>query len=168
MNSCPRTVPSRLRSSARRTAISGAIALLLTASLAGCSLFPMSKEDAGAQYLSIVCPSNVAADALNAAYDTKDLGTVQGAARAMAEAEQESAKRLSDDSTAWPGEVSREDLDTLADSYLSDLAILNTIFQADSLDEARVFWPNDPEVGEASQRVRLALGLSSDTSVSCE
>lgn len=64
--------------------------------------------------------------------------------------------------------VSREDLDTLADDDLSDLAILNTIFQADSLDGARVFWPNDPEVGEASQRVRLALGLSSDTSVSCE
>ncbi len=142
--------------------------LLLAATLAGCSLSPISKEDAGERYLGIVCPSNIASDTLNASYDSQDLAVVQDAARAMAEASQDSARQLADDSIAWPGEVSREDLDTLANSYLRDLAVLDTILQADSIDRARAFWPNDPAVGEASQRVRLALGLSSDTSVSCQ
>ncbi len=145
-----------------------ALAATWMVTLAGCSAFAMSEEDAGKHYMGIVCPSNATVDGYNAALETGDLGQIQTAAKTMAEAYRESAKALSSTDTHWPDSVATADLQTLADSYLTDLAVINTITSATTVDEARVIWPNDPAVGEASQRVRLALDLPSDTSLGCD
>lgn len=145
-----------------------ALAATSMVTLAGCSAFAMSEEDAGKHYMGIVCPSNATVDGYNAALETGDLSQIQTAAKTMAEAYRESAKALSSTDTHWPDAVAEADLQTLANSYLTDLAVINTITSATTVDEARVVWPLDPAVGEASQRVRLALDLPSDTSLGCE
>lgn len=145
-----------------------ALAVTSMVSLASCSVFAMSEEDAGKQYMAIVCPSNATVDGYNAAPETGDLSQIQSAAKTMAEAYRESAKALSSTDTHWPDAVAAADLQTLANSYLTDLAVINTITSATTVNEAHPIWPNDPAVGEASQRVRLALDLPSDTSLGCE
>ena len=164
----PKKVLRSPRAKPAPTATTVAFTFLAGASLAGCSMFAMSQEDAAQRYLAIVCPSNARADALNEAWYSEDLAHIHEVARAAADAYRASARQLQDDSTNWPAEVSADDLETLANSYLGDLAITNNITSATTLADARVLWPNDPAVGEASQRVRLALDLSSDTSIGCE
>lgn len=115
--------------------------------LAGCSVFAMSEEDAGKHYMAIVCPSNATVDGYNAALETGDLGQIQTAAKTMAEAYRESAKALTSTDTHWPDAVAEADLQTLANSYLTDLAVINAITSAITVDEARVMTDQRPSGG---------------------
>lgn len=145
-----------------------AAALLATTSMTGCSMFPMSKADAGEQYLSILCPTNVALDVFNAAVDSQDLEAIKAAAQELATAQRAAAKQLTDDSTSWPAEVAEADRRTMADHYFANISWLNSVTSATTVADIPMQLPGDDGFGEASQRIRAGLDLSTDTSVGCK
>lgn len=151
----------------RKLAVVGALTVATTLVLTSCS-GALSIEDAGQRYLSAVCPANAAVDPMNAAIDGDDLDAIHATTKAYGEAARSAAKTFSDPSIKWPEAVDPKDLKAVADSYLSDLAVINEYTAAQSPEETRkVSWPGDDAGASAAQGIRLALDLPSDTTESC-
>ncbi|MBS1674577.1 MAG: hypothetical protein JSS74_11515 [Actinobacteria bacterium] len=148
----------------------GALAAVfgLAVTLTGCSMFPMSKADAGKKYLSILCPTNAASEVFNAAASSQDLEAIKAAAQELATTQRTAAKQLTDDSINWPGEVAEADRQTMADHYFANISWLNSVASASAIGDLPARVPTDDGFGKASQRIRAGLDLSTDTSVGCE
>jgi hypothetical protein len=128
----------------------------------------MSVDEAGKYFLATMCPVNAASAKLNSALGGTDLEAVHSSAKEMIPAAQETARRLDDGSTLWPSAVDKKDVTALRDYYLGALSGLNSIAIAPDVTSAQaVSFPGDTAAGPASQRIRLRLNLSADTSQGC-
>ncbi len=162
-------MPKKTLRTNRVMRIAALAAVLLSAtSMTGCSVFPMSKADAGEKYLSILCPTNAASEVFNAAVDSQDVEAIKAAAQELATAQRTAAKQLTDDSTNWPAEVTEADRQTMADHYFANISWLNSVTSATTIADIPMRPPGNDGFGKASQRIRAGLDLSTDTSVGCE
>lgn len=135
----------------------------------------LSIEEAANAYLDAVCPSNAANNQYKAAGvvltdagPDGDIAPLKAAAVTLRDAEQASAVALLDPAVVWP-EVVRADVATIGNSYFADIAGLNGIAAATSIDQmnAVTFNAASDEVKAAAPRVRTNLGLALDTDASC-
>jgi hypothetical protein len=127
----------------------------------------MSTEQAAAYYLETVCAANKTIDKLNDAFDAQNFKKIVRAAKKARKADQAAASRLDDPMLIWPDAVA-DDVETVFNSYFSSLTYDNGVAEADNLAEANAVSFDDVEGGaEASQRVRLRLGLPADTNEGC-
>jgi hypothetical protein len=101
---------------------------------------------------------------LNAAWDAEDITALTAAATAKQEADRAAALGLDDPTTIWPPEV-KDDIATVRDELLANLVTLDTLSRATTIEEAYAV-PSGPH-SEASQRIRLRLGLPTNTSEGC-
>lgn len=177
-------------------------ALLLTAALAGCTApasapaavektasapptptvdpgpVKLTNEEAAERYLNLVCPNNIAIDALEAAFDAgeeeflkggaPDPTAVKAAAATRVALNRQSLEILDDDYYIWPDGVS-EQLPDIRSSYLTELSVLDGIANAASFEDGYyATWPAaTPEQQGAGQEVRYQLGLEADTVATC-
>jgi hypothetical protein len=115
-------------------------------------------------YLTLICPSNMASVPLNAAWDAEDPAALAAAAVAKQPVDRDAALALDDPMTVWPAEVA-EDIGTVRDELLGNLVTLDGLSRITTIEEAYAV-PTSPH-SEASQRIRLRLGLSMDTYEGC-
>jgi len=95
------------------------------------------------------------------------LARVTKAAAAARDSIQGAAAALDSESLVWPVDVN-SDIQIVRDGLFSQAAALQSLSASDSVAQAKQFrWPID-EIGEASQRLRSRLGLSSDTNEGCD
>ena len=149
--------------------------------LAGCSASPaptkvvtpkptptvMSVADAGQLYLKSVCPTNAAVAASNSAYQARDLAAIQSTAASLRDLIQSQARIFDDDTILWPAGIS-VDLKVLRDADLGAASSYDAVSKATSLDIANgIAFGDQTPASAASQRVRLRLNLSADTSKGC-
>jgi len=141
--------------------------------LSGCSQQSMSDQLAGENYLAAVCPANQATGELDPLLselrgeNAQDLARVIKAAAATRDSIQAAAAALDSESLVWPVDVN-SDVQIVRDGLFSQAAALQSLSASDSVAQAKQFrWPID-EIGEASQRLRSRLGLSSDTNEGCD
>jgi len=167
----------RMKTSPLRALVVVALSVL---ALAGCTLAPtpspsptaapepMSIEQAGQYYLDTVCPSNAVAGALSEAYAADDLGAFTTAAATARDAYKASATRFASTDVTWPDPVTVADILVLRDASIALATAYEELTKIVALDEANsVSFPDGAKAGEASQRIRTALDLSSDPEVSC-
>lgn len=139
----------------------------------------LSTDDAANRYLALVCDNNAASRKLSEAYEvsydefanggTPDPADVKAAAARMLEYNRMAIALIDDDYFVWPDEVA-DILPHVRDSFLGALSTLDTITNADSYAVAYYAeWPDpSPEQETAAQEIRYALGLSADTTASCD
>ncbi|WIB65473.1 hypothetical protein [Curtobacterium sp. MCBD17_040] len=172
-----------------RIVTAAAFSLVLAASLTGCSSSGHSETaharsvasssptptptaasiaDAGKYFLATLCPVNKASATLNDALTAQNLAAIQSSAKALLAPAQNTARRLDDGAFEWPSVVDQKDVTSLRNYYLSALGPINQLATAPNLDEANaVVFPSDTDSGPASQRIRLRLNLSANTSEGC-
>lgn len=125
----------------------------------------MTTAEAGAKYLSIVCPANKAGAVLNDALSAGNLDQIVAAAPAARDAFRTSAVALADTSIRWPDGVATE-LKKLSDSQFASVAWAEALTKAKSLDEVRALALADDGSAVVAQKVRAQLGLPASTT--CE
>lgn len=137
----------------------------------------LTKEEAGARYLGIVCPVNFAGDALwkttllqEDAYlngQAVSLDAIKGAADVSIQATRTAIELIDDDYYTWPGKIG-ELLQPIRDGYLADSSTLSGILNSDRYEDSYyVQWTNIPEAATASQEIRLQTGIPADAMGSC-
>lgn len=124
----------------------------------------LTTEDAAAAYLALICPSNAASAPLNAAWDAEDPAALASAATAKQIVDREAALALDDPMTIWPADVA-EDIGVVRDEILANLVTLDGLSRITTMEDAYAI-AGGPH-SEASQRVRLRLGLPTNTSEGC-
>jgi hypothetical protein len=127
----------------------------------------MPVEEAGTYYLTVVCPANKASQATSDAFTAQDLASIQANAAAARDAYQQQVKMFTDPMKLWPQQVN-DDIKKLVDSDYTTIADYDSLSRVGSIEAANsVLFASNDEAGAAAQRVRIALGLSADTSVGC-
>lgn len=138
----------------------------------------LTVEEAAERYLSIICDRNATAAAVSDGYlrweDVYLAGGDPGVqeAAALSEAAMIAARNsvvlFDDEYYVWPEDV-QEHIATVRDANLAEVGPYDTIMNSNSYEQVRlVTFPDGAEGGNAAQEVRLALGISADTSTSCE
>lgn len=128
----------------------------------------MSVDQAGRYFLGTVCPVNAASKTLNDALVAQNFDAIHASADPLITAAQDAARRLDDREVIWPEVIDQKDVDSLRDYYFTALPAMNSIKESASLEQANaVAFPVDDESGAASQRIRLRLNLSADTTQGC-
>ena len=124
----------------------------------------LSTEEAAAAYLTLICPSNAAGMPLSAAWAAEDPAALAAAATAKQVVDREAALALDDPMTIWPSDVS-EDIGVVRDELLGALVTLDSLSRVTTMEDA--YAVQGPPHSEASQRIRLRLGLPTNTSEGC-
>ena len=123
-------------------------------------------EEAGALYLSAVCPANDAGDKYSKMYDRFELYAsnsdtpnpkTQKAAQAAADAKVRQAQILSDPEAGWPSSL-RKDLDAIATQNYEFAAWYSSIADAKTWSDVESV-PGSGKGSKAASSVRLKLGL---------
>jgi len=138
----------------------------------------LSEAEAGDRYLSIVCPINIATNALNAAYaagedeylngGTPDVSAVVAAATTIRDQQRLAIEQLDDTYFEWPGVVA-EQAPHIRSAYMANMAVVSAIAGATDFETAysTPAAASTPEEDAAGQEIRYQLGLSADTDASC-
>jgi hypothetical protein len=137
----------------------------------------LTEEEAAGRYLTAVCQRNLAANALNSAFQasedefinggTPDVGAVRAAAGAQMEANRAQVEVLDDAYFVWPAAVVPH-LKAVRDAAVAELSPLSEIVNAPSYEVAYYMsWPDTTDARAASQEVRIQLNLDADTTKSC-
>lgn len=127
----------------------------------------MSVDEAGKYLLATLCPVNTASQKVNDAV-SPNLEQLHIAAKELLPAAQDAARRLDTGAVIRPSVIDNTDVSTLQNYYLGALGPINQLATAPNLTQANaVVLPEDGGSGAASQRMRLRLGLSADTTVGC-
>ncbi|SFR62926.1 hypothetical protein SAMN04488591_2565 [Microbacterium azadirachtae] len=125
----------------------------------------MTNDEAGAKYLSIVCPGNKASIALDAAFTSGDIAQITAAAASARDIYQTSALALADTKILWPEGIAA-DLKKLSDAQFARVSFADQVSKATTFDEANsIIYVND-DSGAVAQKVRAQLGLPASTT--CE
>lgn len=125
----------------------------------------MTNDEAGAKYLSIVCPGNKAGIALDAAFKSGDIAQITAAAASARDIYQTSALALADTKILWPEGIAAE-LKKLSDAQFARVSFADQVSKATTLDEATsVIYVSD-DSGAVAQKIRAQLGLPASTT--CE
>lgn len=132
----------------------------------------MTASEAGTFYLGAVCPSNMLSDKLAAEMQAQPISVAQArkAAGALRDSYRKTIETLSDRDVNWPSSV-KTDVATLADSMYGDLsgaANVATQTTEANLISAWNSWVDEPNRAPTAQKIRVKLGLSSDTAGSCK
>ncbi|RAM37713.1 hypothetical protein [Arthrobacter globiformis] len=131
----------------------------------------MTKAEAGKFYLATICPSNILADKASTVVQAEpfNLKAAKSATAALRDGYRKAIETLSDEKVLWPENV-KADVAALAESMYGDLS--GTEAAANQVnDEGFLTAWNDWASGPAkptAQKIRLKLGLSSDTDASCK
>lgn len=131
----------------------------------------MSTAEAGKVYLDAVCPSNILSDKLSktAQIEPVDIQAIRADAAALRDGFRKTIETLSDEKVLWP-ETVRPDVAALAEDMYLDLSgaenVANQATEAD-LIAAWNTWNNGAQRAPIAQKIRLKLGLVSDTTSSC-
>jgi hypothetical protein len=138
----------------------------------------LTKEEAGARYLDIVCAPNAGVAALNAAYDVgepdflaggaPDPAAVKATGAALMELDRLAIEQLDDTYYVWPEKVAAQ-LPHIRSSYMGELASNQSIANAATFQDAyyATVTPQTPEQLAAGQEIRYQLEIPADTVASC-
>lgn len=127
----------------------------------------MTTAEAGEQYLRAVCPTNTASANLDRAYSAQDLAKIKATATIARDALRSEIVIFEDPMMLWP-EVVRPDIKTISETDFRDLSTMDSMSKASDLASANaISFGSESGAAEASQRIRLRLGLSADTAAGC-
>ncbi|MGW4928268.1 hypothetical protein ACWEOH_03870 [Agromyces sp. NPDC004153] len=137
----------------------------------------LTTEEAAARYLNIVCPTNAAANALNAAFRASeeeflnggapDPAGVKAAAQAQMTSRQTEAELFDDDYYEWPESIEPH-ITTLRDSDVAALGTLSAMVNAPDYETAYyAVWPDQTAPQASAQEIRFQLGIGADTQATC-
>ncbi|MFJ5698747.1 hypothetical protein [Arthrobacter sp. NPDC093139] len=131
----------------------------------------MTKAEAGKFYLATICPSNILSDKAGKAVQAEpfNLKAAKSATAALRDGYRKAIETLSNEKVLWPDPV-KADVAALAESMYGDLSGAENA--ANQTTDAGFFaawndWTTAPAQPNA-QKIRLKLGLSSDTDASCK
>ena len=138
----------------------------------------LTAEEAGERYLSIVCPNNIANEAIIAAYavgeadyfsgGSPDPAAVKAAAATLAELNRAAVEHFDDEYFIWPAEVA-DQIPHIRTTYMGQLTMNQAVANAETYESAYTSPLPDltPEAETAGQEIRYQLDLPSDTKASC-
>lgn len=139
----------------------------------------LSNEEAAERYLSIVCPINIAGNALSSAYEagiddylnggSPDVGGVVAAAATMRDQQRVAIEHLDDTYFAWPELVAAQ-IPHVRSSYMANMAVISNVASSMTFEAAYNVpaAPQTPEQQAAGQEIRYQLALPADTNLGCD
>lgn len=137
----------------------------------------MTKEEAGARYLGIVCQRNEAAYRLNDAIVAQeetffnggdpDLTEIRAAAAEAMRVSRIVVELFDDSYYIWP-EGLDDHLALIRESTMAESTTLSAIANASRFEDAYYAQFTGPDTAASIAEVRYQLGLSADTSASCQ
>lgn len=148
-----------------RSLLAPAAALALAFSLTACAS-EMTTEEAAEQYLAIICPSNIASDDMESAFDDGDSGAFRDLAGMRSEVTATTAKELRDSS--WPDAVDPEHIEDAASYYEDVSEALQLVAEAQTMAEMMVIPPSEAKVEVATAEIRHALELPPASPEGCK
>lgn len=129
-------------------------------------------EEAGKAYLAAVCPTNLQSNKTTTVLQTEpfDLPAAKTEAVALREAYRTTIQGLSNEQTLWP-EAVKSDIAALTEVMYDDLTRAQNVASQTTREDLVSVW-NDwtsamTDRPGTAQKIRLKLGLSSDTTASC-
>jgi hypothetical protein len=133
----------------------------------------MTVVEAGKVYLAAVCPTNILQTAAVKTAQTVplDLAAAKKDVAALRDSYRKTIESLSDPKVLWPAAV-KADVATVADGMYTDLSGAENVANQTTVSNFNGAWnawgdAQSKTLTATAQKVRLKLGLPSDTSSSC-
>lgn len=130
----------------------------------------MTTVEAGKKYLSIVCPGNALSYKAAAVVQAEpfNLKTSKAATAALRDGFRKEIETLTDEKVLWPANV-KADIAALADSMYGDVTGTESAANQSTQSDFITVWNDWTSLPARStaQKIRVKLGLPSDTKVSC-
>lgn len=138
----------------------------------------LTSDQAADRYLSIVCQRNIANAVMNDAFvaqedvflngEEADITAIKAAATEAMRINRLSVELIDDAYFTWPNDLGSH-LKKIRDSQIAQMSMYDGIINATRYEDAYYTTaPDSSEASAAAQEIRYQLGLSSDTTVSCQ
>lgn len=131
----------------------------------------MTKAEAGKFYLATVCPGNVLTDKAVKVVQAEpfNLKAAKTATAAVRDSYRKTIETLSDEKVLWPATV-KADIAALADNMYAELSGAENVTNQTTDQNFISSWNewSSMDAPPTAQKIRVKLGLSSDTDASCK
>jgi hypothetical protein len=138
----------------------------------------LTESEAAERYLDLVCATNQANEALDAAIiagepewlngGAPDPSAIKAAATESMRLARLAVELIDDEYYIWPGDVGTY-LQHIRETFIQDLSLLSAVANVTRFEDAYFMpWPErTSEQASAGQEIRYQLGLDADTTASC-
>ena len=129
----------------------------------------MTDDEAGAYYTATVCATNIQGLKFNSVWQNPDatIEELQAVAREGMGITRMAVERFEDPEVIWPDAIA-DDIATIVKQMYAEIGTLNAIANSGSLNETwSQAFPSVEGIAEAGPRIRVRLGLDSDTNAGC-